>query len=198
MAAHEPKDALVFDEQLRLVKPWFYERELFFTKTNTRALFETRFCTYLKKILLLDFGVLRSDPNRKVIDEVTRRLKYSLTLSLLPMAVTFIICQIFGLLMARFSNSFFDRSVQLLFLIFWATPIFVAGPFLLEKVALHHNYPGTDIPFPLRGFSSIDSVYSTLTSWERIGDIFRHITLPLLTVFYGSLAVQTRLSREVF
>ena len=72
------------------------------------------------------------------------------------------------------------------------------GPFFLEKVALHHNYPGTDIPFPLRGFSSIDSVYSTLTSWERIGDVFRHITLPLLTVFYGSLAVQTRLSREVF
>jgi peptide/nickel transport system permease protein len=114
------------------------------------------------------------------------------------MVITFILCQVFGLLMARYSGSFFDRFVQLLFLMLWATPVFVVGPFLIEKVALHHNYPGTDIPCPRRGFSSIDSQYLQMTSWERVCDIVRHITLPFLTVFYGSMAVQTRLSRAVF
>ena len=37
VAAHEPKDALVFDEQLRLVKPWFYERRAIFYKDKYQS-----------------------------------------------------------------------------------------------------------------------------------------------------------------
>ncbi|HXF29672.1 MAG TPA: hypothetical protein VN457_07455, partial [Chlamydiales bacterium] len=50
--------------------------------------FETRLCRYLNRTLRLDFGVLRSDPNRTVIVEVISRMKYSLTLAILPMIVT--------------------------------------------------------------------------------------------------------------
>jgi peptide/nickel transport system permease protein len=37
-----------------------------------------------------------------------------------------------------------------------------------------------------------------MTSFERCTDILRHITLPLIVVFYASFAVQSRLSRAVF
>ena len=201
---YDPKNVQELEDQLQILQAWFSKKHAEFTRPQEgleyikMALFETRFSRYMKKTLTLDFGVLRSDPNKTVIQEVVSRLKYSLTLAVFPMIVTFVLCQVFGLLMARYRDGFFDRSVHLLFLMLWATPVFVVGPFLIEKVALHHNYPGTDLPFPIRGFSSIDSVYSQLNSWERVCDIFRHITLPLLTVFYGSMAVQTRLSRAVF
>lgn len=159
---------------------------------------ETRFSRYMSRVIRLDFGVLRADPNRSVIGEVISRLKYSLTLSIVPMIATFFLCQIFGLLMAIWKDSSFDVGVSVLFLLFYATPVFVVAPFLIEKVALHHNYPFTDHPFPIRGFSSEDSIYNTYTSLQRLADVARHITLPLLAIFYTSLAMQSRLSRAVF
>lgn len=160
--------------------------------------FDTRFFRYMSRVCRLDFGVLRADPNRSVISEVISRLKYSLTLSILPMIATFFLCQLFGLLMAIWKDSVRDVSLSIFFLILYATPVFVVGPFLIETIALHHNYPFTDIAFPIRGFSSPDSIYNTMTTFEKILDIARHITLPLLTILYGSLAVQSRLSRAIF
>jgi len=132
------------------------------------------------------------------MSEVISRMKYSLTLAVVPMVITFFLCQIFGCLMAIWKDSSFDVSMNLIFLLFYATPVFVVGPFLIESVALHHDYPFTDLPFPIRGFSSDDSIYNNLTTWGRFWDVVRHITLPLITILYGSLAVQSRLSRAVF
>lgn len=199
-----PKNEEELNQQVEILTNWYKEHPqgLVFAQDGPQylktALFETRLARYLKRTLSLDFGVLRNDPNRSVIDEVASRLKISLTLSVLPMIVTFVVCQLLGMQMAIFSGSFFDKSLNLLFLILWATPIFVVAPFLIEKVALHHNFPFTDLSFPIRGFSSDDSVYNTLTSWERILDVARHITLPLLTIFLASLALQTRFSRAIF
>jgi peptide/nickel transport system permease protein len=192
------------DEQIKMIDDWYVLHQKSFDVPTEGpdywkiAFFDTRLAKYVKRTLSLDFGVLRNDPNRTVMSEVVSRLKYSLILSVIPLVITFILCQIFGMYMAIYSNSFFDRSLDLLFLILWATPVFVMGPFFIEKLALHHNFPFTDHPFPIRGFSSADSIYDNLTSWQRITDIFRHITLPLLTIFYGSMAVQTRLFKAVY
>ncbi len=190
-----PKNSQELEEQIGLFASWQFPKE---QSDVSIALFDTRLAKYLKRTLSLDFGVLRNDPNKTVIGEVAARLKISLTLSLLPMLLTFILCQIFGMFMAIYCKSLFDRGMNVLFLILWATPVFVVAPFLIEKVALYHNYPFTDIPFPIRGFSSPSAIYDNLTSWQRLFDILRHITLPLITIFLGSMAVQTRLSRQVF
>ncbi len=199
-----PKNPEELSQQVEIFSNWYKEHPqgLIFVQDGPQylktAFFETRLAKYLMRTLSLDFGVTRTDPNRSVISEVVSRLRISLTLSILPMFVTVILCLLFGMLMAVYSKSFFDSSFNLLFLILWATPVFVVAPFLIEKVALHHNYPFTSLPFPIRGFSSEAGIYNSLTSWQRILDIARHITLPLITIFLGSMAVQTRLSRAVF
>ncbi len=199
-----PKTEEELVQQINILSRWYEEHPegLTFNQSGAEylrtAFCDTRLARYFKRTLSLDFGVLRNDPNRSVIDEVVSRLKISLTLSVLPMVATFFLCLLFGMLMAIYSKSLFDRGMNILFLVLWATPVFVVAPFLIEKVALHHNYPFTDLPFPIRGFSSEEALYHSLTSWQRVLDIARHITLPLLTIFLGSMAVQTRLSRAVF
>jgi len=199
-----PKNKEELQDELLLIGAWYEKTQDAFKKPQEGfaywkiAILDTRFSAYLKRVATLDFGVLRHDPNTTVISEVTRRLKYSLTLSVLPLIATFFFCQLFGLFMAINAQSILDRFLDLLFLILWATPVFVVGPFLIEKIALNQEYPFTNAAFPIRGFSSPESMYQNFTSWERFLDIARHITLPLLTVFYGSMAVQTRLSRAVF
>lgn len=157
--------------------------------------FDTRFWRYMGRVATLDFGTLRNDTNKTVIHEVTKRFKYSLTLALLPLIVTFFLCQFFGFLMAYRQNSPTDYLFNVLFLILYAIPVFVVAPFLIEKIALNHTFPFSDIPIPYSGFTSPDRIYEKLTSLGRLGDILKHIFLPLVAIIYGSLAAQARLSR---
>lgn len=188
-------------KDLKGFQNWYLENKAFYNFEPSALdkvkifFFETRFMNYLKRVLTLDFGVLRNDANKSVIGEVTKRLKYSLTLSLTPMLITFVLSFFVGVLMAYTQNSVVDRGLNLFFLILYAIPIFVVAPWLIEKVALHHNFPFTDIPIPISGFTSPDSIYNQLTTKERLFDIIRHVFLPMTAILYGSLAAQSRLSR---
>lgn len=173
----ENKDVYQFE-------PTFWQRvKIFFM--------ETRFFRYMSRVLTLDFGTLRNDDNKTVLYEVVKRFKYSLTLAIIPMIITFIFCQLFGLFMALQHGRWPDLTLNVLFLILFAIPVFVVAPFLIEKIAL----PGY---FPMSGFTSPERIYSQETTLERIGDISRHIFLPLVAILYGSLAAQSRLSRTAF
>ena len=169
-----------------------------FMRTGWRRLatlfFETRFCRYLSRVLTLDFGTLRNDSNKKVIHEVGKRMKYSLTLAIIPLLATFALCTIFGMVMAVKQNRWMDYSLNIVFLILFAIPVFVVAPFLIEKFALNKTLPFTKIPIPYSGFHSPNEVYENLTSAQRMGDILLHIFLPLIAIKYGTLAVQARLA----
>lgn len=157
--------------------------------------FETRFARYLTRVLTLDFGTLRDDNNKTVINEVVRRFKYSLTLSIIPMFITFFLCIILGFAMAVYQNRWIDHTLNVICLVFYAIPVFVVVPFLIEKIALQGHFPFTDVPIPLTGFTSADQEYNRMTSGQRFVDVLRHIALPLVAVTYGGLAAQARLAR---
>lgn len=111
------------------------------------------------------------------------------------MVITFVLCQLFGFIMAYKHNRWPDFSLNVFFLILYAIPVFVVAPFLIEKIALNKDFPFTDIPIPISGFTSPDNIYNNETSLQRIFDVFQHIFLPLIAVMYGGLAAQARLSR---
>jgi peptide/nickel transport system permease protein len=173
-----------------------------FTKVGAAKLktlfFETRFCRYLSRVATLDFGTLRGDSNKKVIHEVGKRIKYSLTLAAIPLLATFALCQIFGMVMAVWQNRWIDHSLNVIFLILFAIPVFVVAPFLIEKIALHKTLPFTQIPIPYSGFHSPLEDYETFTSFQRFNDTLLHLLLPLIAIKYGTLAAQSRLARTAF
>jgi len=160
-----------------------------------RMMGETRLFRYLSRVFTLDFGTLRNDSTKRVIDEVSKRFKYSLTLALLPMIVTFFLSQLLGMVMAYTQNKWQDTFLNVMLLIFYALPVFVVAPFLIEKVALNHDFFFTKIPIPISGFTSPEAIYATLNSRERLFDVIQHILLPLLAIMYGTLAASARLSR---
>ncbi len=157
--------------------------------------FETRIFRYMGRVLTLDFGTLRNDSNKKVINEVAKRFKYSLTLSIIPLIVTFFLCQLFGFTMAYKQNRWPDFSLNLVFLVLYAIPVFVVAPFLIEKVALGGHFPFTNIPIPMSGFTSPENIYEKQLSYQRLFDTMQHIFLPIVAIMYGSLAASARLSR---
>lgn len=189
------------NEKIASLAAWFEEQGGIESFSLSKAgllytfFFDTRFFRYFEKVIKLDFGTLRSDNNKTVISEVSKRIKYSLTLAVFPMVLTFVLCQIFGMVMAVYHGKALDYLLNATFLILFAIPVFVVAPFLIEKIALSHFFP-FDVPYS--GFSSPEAVYTNLTSWERFKDISLHLILPLIAVMYGMLAVQARLSRTAF
>jgi len=119
------------DKKVEQLKKWYEENQDFYRFNPTvwqKAeifFFETRFCRYMSKVLSLDFGTLRNDNNKTVIFEVARRFKYSLTLAVLPMLITFVLCQVFGFIMAYKQNQWPDFTFNVIFLILYAIPVFV-------------------------------------------------------------------------
>lgn len=189
------------ETNIAMLRQWYLEnRNLYQYEPNFRQkvkifFLETRWSRYFKRVLTLDFGSLRDDSNKTVITEVTKRFKYSLTLAILPMMMTFVLCQVFGFVMALNQNHWKDYLLNIACLILYAIPVFVVAPFLIEKVALHHVFPFSSIPIPLSGFTSPDGIYNQMNSSERFFDIVQHIFLPIIAIIYGSLAAQSRLAR---
>jgi peptide/nickel transport system permease protein len=189
-------DGPVTEDKIQTLTKWYQENKEFYHFDiqgfqKVKILFQTRFFRYFKQVLTLDFGTLRNDTTKTVISEVTKRFKYSLTLSLIPMVVTFFLCQIFGLLMTVWHNRAIDYSLNVFFLILYAIPVFVAAPLLIEKVAIPNL-------IPYSGFSSPEAEFLQMNSFERLKDISIHIFLPLVAIMYGSLAASARLSRTAF
>jgi peptide/nickel transport system permease protein len=188
-------------KKISKLKVWYQENALFYQMNPNSSqkiksfFFDTRFMRYMSRVLTLDFGSLRNDSNKSVVYEVVKRFKYSLTLSVLPMIMTFVLCQLFGATMAFFQGRWPDHSLNVLFLILYAVPVFVVAPFLIEKIALNKCFPFIHTPIPIAGFTSPDAVYETELSYQRVFDILRHIALPLVAIMYGSLASEARLSR---
>lgn len=197
-----PRDSPeVIQRKISSLREWYNQNRIFyqfepnFSQKVSLFFFETRFFKYMSRVLSLDFGTIRNDSNKTVLSEVTKRFKYSLTLAIIPMILTFFLCQFFGFYMAYRQNRWPDHTFNVIFLVLYAIPIFVVAPFLIEKIALNGCFPFTSIPIPHSGFSSADFIYNNQVSYERLFDIARHIFLPIVAIMYGSLAAEARLSR---
>lgn len=192
------------EEKIKKMRLWYNENETIYnlnpsTIQKIEMFFsDTRFVKYMSRVLRLDFGTLRNDSNKTVISEVVKRFKYSLTLSIIPMLITLVFCQIFGFIMALYQGHWPDYFFNLIFLILYAIPVFVVAPFLIENVALYHCFPFIHTPIPISGFTSPAAIYDQELSYQRLFDILEHIALPILAIIYGSLAAQARISRTAF
>lgn len=159
---------------------------------------DTRFAKYMSRVLHLDFGTLRNDPHKTVISEVTKRLGSSLVLSILPMIVVFILCQVFGMTMALHQGRWIDHILNFLFLLLFSIPIFVAVPWIIDHFVVNKMIPFTSMPVPYSGLHSAPEIFNQLSSWDKIIDLITHCFLPFCAVSYGAFAAQTRLSRYIF
>lgn len=197
-----PNDSLEqIEQKAKALAAWYaanpFDNPLTLSWQERLSIFfqDTRFYRYMQRILTLDFGTLRNDANKTVISEVSKRFKYSLTLSIVPMLFTFVACQFLGFLMAIRHNRPLDLGLTFLCLVLYATPVFVVAPLLIEGIALHGHLPFSNAPIPYSGFNSPAPIFGQMTSSERLYDIITHIALPLMAIIYGSLAVQSRISR---
>ena len=157
-----------------------------------RILFlETRFATYWKNLLRLDFGI--SLVSRKpVLTTLVSKLRYSISLSVTSLLLAYLISIPLGIYSAAKKDSMPDRVLTVVLFMLFSLPSFFVATVLLYQFSY-----GSDIPmlriFPTGGWRSRD--YMELTSLQQIGDLAWHLVLPIFCMTYGSLAALSRYMR---
>jgi peptide/nickel transport system permease protein len=153
--------------------------------------FDTRFATYWKNLLHLDFGVSLAT-REPVITTLLSKLKYSLSLSLISLTLAYAISIPLGIYSAVRRGTRSDRVLTIALFTLYSLP-----SFFIATLALYFFSEGSDWEalklFPTGGFTSLD--FEDKTTFGRIADIAWHLALPVACLTYGSLAALSRYMR---
>ena len=150
-----------------------------------------RFFEMIGKFAVFDLGESYIY-QQSVTELIISKLPVSVTLGVWTFLITYLICIPLGISKAVRDGSTFDVLSSTFILIGYAIPGFVLGITLLVFLGGGSFW---DI-FPLKDI--ISDNWEQLPWYEKILDYLWHITLPLISLAIGSLAVMTMLTKNSF
>jgi len=144
-----------------------------------------------KNILTLDFSASRID-HRPVLQKVKEALPITIGLNVITIFIVYIISVPLGIYSALNDNSRLDRWLTLILYILYSLPTFWAALLLLKY------FSGGDYLdlFPLNGLTS--DYFDELNIFQKMGDIFWHLFLPIVVSVYGAFAFLSRFVKNSF
>ncbi len=138
-------------------------------------------------LLAFDLG-REMQSNLSVIEELGKRLKVTVPLSLISVLLSYLIALPLGILSVRKQGTKFDGGLTIGLFVLYSIPTFWAG--LMLQLAFGKN--GLDW-MPVVGL--YDKDFDDFGTFGRIWDVAKHSVLPIATLTYGSLAYLSRQMR---
>ncbi len=150
-----------------------------------------RFWLMIKKYSTFDFGNSFYQ-DRSVIDLVIDRMPVSISLGLWTTLLIYLISIPLGIKKAVNNGSKFDIYSSAIVIVGYAIPSFLLAIFLMVLFC-GGNFLSI---FPLRGL--VSEHFADLTWWQKIGDYFWHLFLPIISMVIGGFASLTFLCKNSF
>jgi microcin C transport system permease protein len=150
-----------------------------------------RFWIMVRDYATFDFGD-SFFKGRPVIDLILEKLPVSISLGLWTTLLVYLISIPLGIRKAVRDGSRFDTWTSGVIVVGYAIPSFL---FAVLLIVLFAGGSYWDV-FPLRGLTSDN--WAELSWWEKIGDYFWHITLPVISMTIGGFASLTMLTKNSF
>jgi len=157
-----------------------------------------QYATLLRRLVTCDFGTRWQD-GRPIVEVIGEALPVTVTLSALALLVSYGFSICLGVFSVKYRGTLGDALVSLVLFLVYSLPSFWVGTMLLVFLASGRFVDcsmgeGAGC-FPLQGWHSFEG-FSTMTFWERCRDVAWHVTLPVVTLSYGSLASLSRYVRS--
>jgi peptide/nickel transport system permease protein len=152
---------------------------------------DTRFARYWSNLLRLDFGVSLTT-REPVLSTLLSKLRYSVSLSLVSLALAYLIAIPLGVLSAVRKDTPIDRVTTVALFMLHSLPSFFVATVLLIAFSEASAWQALRV-FPTGGFQSTD--FAELTVLGKLGDVLWHLALPITCLTYGSLAALSRYMR---
>jgi peptide/nickel transport system permease protein len=144
-----------------------------------------QFALYVGRILTLDFGTSHAF-NVPVLTLILERLPATLLLMVGAIGLAFALGSVLGIVAALFHRRWGDLLVSVVALLFYATPVFLAGIGLILLFSVYLRW------LPMSG------MYVTWvphTWWSYTLDVAQHLVMPMVSLALFYIAIYTRLMR---
>jgi peptide/nickel transport system permease protein len=150
----------------------------------------TAYVNWLGNLLRGDLG--RSFNQKVAVSQVIGdRIGNTLLLSLTSLVLAYLLSIPIGLYASARANKPDERVVSTLLYMLYSLPAFVAA--LLLQVLFAVKLRDTGFELPLFGKQSDD--FNSLTTFEQVIDVAKHMILPVFCFTYGVLAYESRFIR---
>ncbi len=147
-----------------------------------------QYIIWLSKFVKLDFGDSFATDGKKVIEKIGERLPITLGLNVLSMFFIFLIGLPLGVASAYYKNSIFDKSVTVFVFIWFAVPTFWIALLCMYYFGVQLGW------LPISGLTSYN--YDQLSFFGKVGDLAKHLVLPISISVFGALAGISRFARS--
>ncbi len=150
-----------------------------------------RFFLMIKNYLIFDFGESFYQ-DKKIATLILEKLPVSISLGLWSILLTYLISIPLGIKKAIKEGSNFDLWTSSLVIFLHAIPSFLFAVFLIV-IFCGGNFLNI---FPLRGLVSPN--FDEMSFWQKIGDYFWHLAMPLIAMIIGGFASLTFFVKNSF
>ena len=147
-----------------------------------------QYADWLLRIIKFDFGISLSSDARPVLEKILERAPLTIGMNIISLLLTMLIAIPIGIVSAVKKGSLLDKILTVLVFLGFAMPSFWLALLLML-------FLGIDLGIlPLSGLTSLDFAQF---SWpDKVLDIARHLTLPILVGLIGSIAGTSRFLRS--
>ncbi len=147
-----------------------------------------QYLKWLKNMMALDFGRSFASDNRPVLDKIAERIPITLLINVLSMFFILAAAIPLGVISAVKQDSWFDRGTSLFVFIGFAVPTFWLALLLMILFGVKLEW------LPISGFRSLN--YASLTPFQQVVDVSKHLILPIFVSAFGGLAGMSRYMRS--
>ncbi len=147
-----------------------------------------QYLKWLQNMLALDFGKSFASDSRPVLDKILERIPITLLINLLSMFFILAAAIPIGVISAVKQDSWFDRGASLFVFVGFAVPTFWLALLLMILFGVKLEW------LPISGFRSLN--YASLTPFEQLTDVAKHLILPIFVSAFGGLAGMSRYMRS--
>ncbi|MFP4467029.1 MAG: ABC transporter permease [Candidatus Goldiibacteriota bacterium] len=138
---------------------------------------------WLRRVVMLDFGQSFID-NRSVMKKIGERLPATILLNICALAVIYLFSFIIGIYAALKRNGPFDKAATIGTFAGYSIPDFWLALLLMMFFGVHLGI------LPVSGMVSVN--HENMNFFERMGDIMKHLILPVFVLAFTGLASLTR------
>ena len=147
-----------------------------------------QYLKWLRNMVVLDFGRSFASDSRPVLDKIAERIPITLLINLLSMSFILAAAIPLGVISAVKQDSWFDRGTSLFVFIGFAVPTFWLALLLMILFGVKLEW------LPISGFRSLN--YTSLTPFQQVADVAKHLILPIFVSAFGGLAGMSRYMRS--
>ncbi len=163
-------------------------------RERIRALYDldkplhVQYYLWVKRFVKLDFGRSFSSDRRLVIDKITERLPITISLNLIALIIELAVGIPIGVYCARYKGSLLDTGLTAFVFAGFAIPTFWLALLCMLFFGVYLDL------LPITGLKSFN--YSELSFFGKVGDLARHLVLPVLISAVGGLAGMSRFMKS--